>query len=422
MLCNNHNNMKEIIENSKTNGVASLVVCLLILTTLLSIFALYSPFYSSITTKLQINPRNPSIIHPQKDKNAHCDLFDGQWVEDSKGFPLYTNATCPTIPTSKDCFLHGRNDKDFLYWRWKPHKCKLPRFELTTFYKIMRNKRLAFIGDSLARNQMESLLCLISQEEAPIDVYKDAKDRSRTWFFPRNNFTLMVLWTRFLVKGVEKGGGVFDLHLDEVDENWAHNVSQGLVDYAIVSSAQWYFKKNYLYEGRKLIGCLYCNQINLTQFKVSFASGKAFQTTLRYINSCKKCNDMVTLVRTISPSHFENGTWKTGGNCERSKPYNTTMVENLLVVSKSGLEWEVRNTQMQEIERAVKEAGIKRQRKIRALDITRAMLMRPDGHPGSHWRDKKKKGFNDCVHWCMPGPIDVWNDLLLALLRRVHIL
>lgn len=214
------------------------------------------------------------------DDYAKCDLFKGQWVEDSKG-PLYTNTTCSTIPTSKDCFLHGRNDKEFLYWRWKPHRCELARFEPMTFFQIMRNKRLAFIGDSVARNQVESLLCLLSQEEAPIDVYKDAKDRSRTWFFPKSNFTLMVLWTRFLVKGVEKEVGVFDLELDQVDEKWSYDVNQGLVDYAIVSSAQWYFKKKYLYEGGKLVGCLYCNETNLTEFKVSFAIGKAFQTTLR---------------------------------------------------------------------------------------------------------------------------------------------
>uniref|UniRef100_A0A803KQS2 Trichome birefringence-like N-terminal domain-containing protein n=1 Tax=Chenopodium quinoa TaxID=63459 RepID=A0A803KQS2_CHEQI len=255
-----------------------------------------------------------------------------------------------TIPTSKDCFLHGRNDKEFLYWRWKPHKCELPRFELSTFFQIMREKRLAFIGDSVARNQMESLLCILSQEEAPIDVYKDAKDRSRTWFFPRNNFTLMVLWTRFLVKGVEREGGVYDFHLDQVDEKWGYNVSQGLVDYAIVSSAQWYFRKNYLFEG----------------------------------------------------------------HCERSKPYDE---ENLLISSKNNDEWEVRDIQIEEIERAKKEGYWKGQQNIQALDITKVMLLRPDGHPGSHWRDKKKKGFNDCVHWCMPGPIDVWNDLLLALLN-----
>ena len=140
----------------------------------------------------------------------------------------------------------------------------------------------------------------------------------------------------------------------------------------------------------------------------------------RYINGCRECKGMVTLVRTISPSHFENGTWKTGGTCERSKPYNKEEAANLLKVgSKNNVEWKVRNIQMEEIKRAREEGGVGREKRlIQAMDITNVMLMRPDGHPGFHWRDKKKKGFNDCVHWCVPGPIDAWNDLLLELLRR----
>ncbi|KAL9228460.1 hypothetical protein vseg_004042 [Gypsophila vaccaria] len=266
---------------------------------------------------------------------------------------------------------------------------------------------------------MESLLCLLSQEDTPVDVFKDAKDRSRTWYFPRNNFTLVVLWTRFLVKGVEREGGVFDLHVDEVDEKWARNVSLGFVDYAIVSNAQWFFKKSYLYEHGKLIGCVYCDdESNVTNFDVGFAIGKAFQTTLRCINDCAKCNDMVTLVRTISPSHFENGTWKTRGNCERTKLYDINNVGELLTKGKNRVEWEVRTIQMEEVERVRKDYPM-RHEKFQAMDITKVMAMRPDGHPGSHWRDKKKNGFNDCVHWCLPGPIDVWNDLMLALLNRI---
>ena len=208
-------------------------------------------------------------------------MFKGKWVRDPRG-SRYTSASCPTIPTVKDCFLHGRNDRDFLYWRWKPDECNLPRFESKAFFQIVHGKKLAFIGDSLARNQMESLLCLLSQEEAPIDVYKDPKDRFRTWFFPRNNFTLMVLWSKFLVKAVEKEPRVvFNLHLDQVDERWAQNVSQGFVDFAIISDSQWYFKKNYLYEGGKLLGCIYCNETDVTEFGVEFAIGRAIQTTLR---------------------------------------------------------------------------------------------------------------------------------------------
>lgn len=89
-------------------------------------------------------------------------MFKGRWVPDFRG-SQYTNWSCPTIPASKNCFRHGRKDTDFLNWRWKPHNCDLPRFDAKQFLAFVRGKKLAFIGDSVARNHMESLLCLLSQ-------------------------------------------------------------------------------------------------------------------------------------------------------------------------------------------------------------------------------------------------------------------
>lgn len=54
------------------------------------------------------------------------------------------------------------------------------------------------------------------------------------------------------------------------------------------------------------------------------------------------------------------------------------------------------------------------------FDSTRPMKLRPDGHPSKygHWPGAKLVMPNDCVHWCLPGPIDVWNDFLQELLKR----
>lgn len=92
-----------------------------------------------------------------------CDLFKGGWIWDGgEKVPLYTNWSCKTLPDPKNCLLHGRTDKDYLQWRWKPEQCELPIFDPSTFLNIVQGKALAFVGDSVARNQMESLLCLLS--------------------------------------------------------------------------------------------------------------------------------------------------------------------------------------------------------------------------------------------------------------------
>lgn len=91
-----------------------------------------------------------------------CDLYHGSWFYDSSG-PVYTNNTCPVITQMQNCQGNGRPDKEYENWRWRPAECDLPRFDGKKFLELMRGKTLAFIGDSVARNQMESMLCLLWQ-------------------------------------------------------------------------------------------------------------------------------------------------------------------------------------------------------------------------------------------------------------------
>nr|CAB3450961.1 unnamed protein product [Digitaria exilis] len=59
---------------------------------------------------------------------------------------------------------------------------------------------------------------------------------------------------------------------------------------------------------------------------------------------------------------------------------------------------------------------------LRLLDITEAMEMRPDGHPAPsrycHPPGGSVEGsfVVDCLHWCLPGPIDLWSELLFQML------
>ncbi|KAK8506911.1 hypothetical protein V6N13_094069 [Hibiscus sabdariffa] len=360
-------------------------------------------------------PPSSSISFPGYNDGIlkECDLFKGHWVPDLHGSP-YTNSSCTTIPDSKNCFRHGRSDTDFLNWRWKPKQCVLPRFDPNTFLEFAKGKKLGFVGDSVARNHMESLLCLLSKVETPKDEYKDSEDRKRIWYFPNHDFTLIILWTRFLVHGEERmingsSSGTFDLYLNKIDEEWSKDLP--VLDYVIISDAHWFFRPIYLHDRTGVVGCVYCNTPNVTDYGVGFALKLALRSALKHINNCKKCKVRVTLVRTFSPSHFEDGAWNTGGRCNKTGPLSESEI-NL-----SSPEWELRSLQMEEIEKARKEGG-KLRKRFGVLDVTRAMMMRPDGHPGEFWGNKWMKGYNDCVHWCMPGPIDVWNDFFMAILIR----
>ncbi|URE24758.1 hypothetical protein MUK42_16514 [Musa troglodytarum] len=222
----------------------------------------------------------------------------------------------------------------------------------------------------------------------------------------------MQLWTKFLVEAAEQeingtGTGFYDVHLDRIDTSWSGKLP--LLDYLIISDGHWFFRKLYLHEYDKLVGCVYCSEGNLTDFGINFAIRKAFRTAFQFINECEECQGLVTVARTFAPAHFENGTWNDGGDCSRTRPFEES------AISLTATEYDIRSTQVEELESTRSAKGGKG---FGLLDVTKAMMMRPDGHPGSHRDFMGMTGFNDCVHWCLPGPVDMWNEMLLAVLKK----
>jgi hypothetical protein len=67
-------------------------------------------------------------------------------------------------------------------------------------------------------------------------------------------------------------------------------------------------------------------------------------------------------------------------------------------------------------EKAAADAGGKV--RMMLMDTTSAMILRADAHPSKYWGWTPEKHFtlHDCVHWCLPGAIDTWNDMLLHML------
>ena len=94
--------------------------------------------------------------------DIQCNIFEGTWVEDHSE-PFYRNETCPFLSQGQNCPGNGRPDNGYINWRWKPTGCELPRFDGIAFLELMRGKTLAFIGDSVTRNQYEALMCTLWQ-------------------------------------------------------------------------------------------------------------------------------------------------------------------------------------------------------------------------------------------------------------------
>ncbi|CAN6178648.1 unnamed protein product [Urochloa humidicola] len=347
-----------------------------------------------------------------------CDMSMGKWVREHKG-PVYTNLTCPTLPDFKNCQKYGK-DPGHLFWRWQPDGCDLPRFSPERFLDVVRGKRLAFIGDSLARNQMESLLCLLSQAETPTDVYRDAFDKFRTWHFPAHDFTLMAMWTEFyahaepVLDADGKPTPSFDIHLDRLSANWTSRLPE--LDYAVLSGGNWFFRVNYLWEGGRRVGCVNCREANLTDLGIVAAVRRVVRAALEAVAECRDCKGgLVTFLRTYTPDHFEHGSWFSGGYCNRTQPLGEEEI------SLESIGWELRRVQSEEVARVreMMAAGSGRRRRFGVLDVTKAMMLRADGHPGAHYDKRWVRNASDCLHWCLPGPVDMWNEVLLQRLAQV---
>ncbi|KAL8053963.1 hypothetical protein ABFX02_05G107400 [Erythranthe guttata] len=349
-----------------------------------------------------------------------CDIFTGDWVP-YKGEPLYTNNSCSFIEQHQNCLKNGRPDRGYLHWKWKPRDCDSPQFDPVRFLDLMRNKSWALIGDSISRNHVQSLLCLLSMVEKAVEIYHDENYRSRKWIFPSHNFTLSVIWSPFLAEAAifEDMNGVstseIELHLDKLDKNWTHHYKD--LDYIIFSSGKWFVKSTIYYENDTILGCHYCpKRSNITELGINFAYRKVIRKVFDYIIESNNKNNGTVFYRTSTPSHFENGEWFSGGTCGRKVP------------AKQGeFDWNeltkiLRAIELEEFAKASVKAyenGVK----LMLLDVGPLSLLRPDGHPGPYrfyqpfGDDENAKVVNDCLHWCLPGPIDSWNDLLMEMIK-----
>ncbi|XP_047340812.1 protein trichome birefringence-like 24 [Impatiens glandulifera] len=416
--------------------ILRLTVCFLFF--ILAILLLFSTpiqFYTSpdqdsviqtITTseneQQQVFPTVNSPENSTESQHNHqeCDIFNGLWVqqeEDSSG-PAYTNETCPFIEDHQNCIKNGRPDFDYLFWKWKPLHCDLPKFDPTKFLNLMRHKSWAFVGDSISRNQVQSLLCSLYQVEQANEIYHDKDYRSKKWHFPIHNFTLSVIWTPFLLKAsiFEDANGfssdVIQLHLDKLDQIWTQHFAD--FDYIVIAGGKWFLKTAVYYENNTITGCHYCSgKKNLTELGFEHAYRKALQLIFKFMITSSNHYNVNVLFRTTTPDHFENGEWFSGGYCNRTVPFERTEIVDL-----KGVDEIMRNIELEEFSKI--EGGLS----IKLLDTTRMLLLRPDGHPGPYRQfqpfaiDNNAKVQTDCLHWCLPGPMDSINDLLLEMISR----
>ncbi|XP_050206847.1 protein trichome birefringence-like 14 isoform X2 [Mercurialis annua] len=338
-----------------------------------------------------------------------CNYAKGRWVPDSKR-PLYSGFGCKQwLSEMWACRLTQRTDFSFEGYRWEPENCKMAEFESTQFLKRMRDKTIAFIGDSLGRQQFQSLMCMATGGEWRLDVenvgaeYGLVKARGAVrpdgwaYRFSNTNTTILYYWSASLadLEPLNSTNPTTDvaMHLDRAPAflrrflhrfdvlvlNTGHHWNRGKIN-----ANRWVM----YVDGKPLQDQKLAEIWNAKNFTI--------HSIVTWLDAQLASHPrLVAIFRTISPRHFRNGDWNSGGNCDNTTPLTggTGVSQN---ESSDAVVWS-----------AVKGT------KVKLLDVTALSELRDEAHM-SRYSVKATKGANDCLHWCLPGIPDTWNELLAA--------
>ncbi|KAM0885230.1 hypothetical protein ACQ4PT_030483 [Festuca glaucescens] len=351
-----------------------------------------------------------------------CDYSEGQWVR-APGHARRYNGTECNVKGSENCIRNGRPDTGYLDWRWQPSAdgCHLPSFDAASFLAAVRGKHVAFLGDSMARNQAESLVCLLGASFPYRMVYQDPEPGTRKfwrWAFPSHDVTVSVYWAPFLARATGKPENYSEpyssVYLDALAERWSADADT--MDVAVVSTGHWFWNPSVYYNGSVVVGTHRLSDLNHTEIGVFSPYREAIRMTIRRLVSSAA---RTVVVATFSPAHFEKE-WDDPATCARRLPYREGEREV------DAMHAELRSIVREETAAAAVAMidGGRGATTVEVLDVTKLAAMRPDGHPGVYMkRDPFARGVperlqSDCLHFCLPGPVDTFNEILLQLLTK----
>ncbi|RAL45006.1 hypothetical protein DM860_003765 [Cuscuta australis] len=348
-----------------------------------------------------------------------CNVSDGRWIFDSTAKSPRYDHTCKEIYKGWNCI--GRNKSnalDIFKWRWKPYGCDLPQFDPLQFLHRFRNTKIGFIGDSLNRNMFVSLYCTLKGVSGEVKKWHPA-GADRGFTFLEYNLTIAYHRTNLLARygrwTANANGGILEslgykegyrVDVDIPEGTWAD--APHFHDVLIFNTGHWWFAPA-KFDPVKSPMLFFKNGKPVTPpVLAEIGLDLALKHVVSYVEDRIRENAII-LFRTQSPRHFDGGDWDQGGSCLRSHPLSPQEVEEYFSLRNNGTNCEARLVN-EHLRKALEGT------KFRTLDITRMSEFRADAHPSTAGGKKHE----DCMHWCLPGITDTWNDLFVAYINNLR--
>lgn len=373
-----------------------------------------SPVFSTTPVKKRekVVAQLPSFAVEESEEG--CDIFSGKWVKDELTRPHYDESECPYIQPQLTCRAHGRPDTEYQKWRWQPHGCDLPRFNATLMLESLRGKRMMFVGDSLNRGQYVSMVCLlhrlIPEDKKSMETYNN--DALTVFRVKDYNATIEFYWAPFLLESNSDNAVVHRIS-DRIVRKGSmnkHGRHWKGVDILVFNTYLWWVTGQ---DMKILKGSFKDVEKEIMQMSTEDAYRMAMKSLLRWVTRNLDREKTRVFFTSMSPTHSK-GNWggEAGENC-----YNQTTP----IVDPNYWGSDSRKSIM----KVIGEEFSKSEFPITFLNITQLSSYRKDAHTSIYkkqWNPLTTEqlanpaSYADCIHWCLPGLQDTWNELLFAKL------